>query len=64
MFGWTLEPATDPDAGHGHGDHGDDHDDGHGGDHDDGPDGAGANGHAEGNGVMASSAANGEAGND
>ncbi|MDP6902534.1 MAG: cytochrome c oxidase subunit 4, partial [Acidimicrobiales bacterium] len=23
MFGWSLEPATDPDAGHG--DHGDDH---------------------------------------
>jgi cytochrome c oxidase subunit 1 len=24
MYGWSLEPATDPDAGHGHDDHGDD----------------------------------------
>ena len=32
MFGWSLEPATDPDAGHG--DHGDDH-----GPEEDGPDG-------------------------
>ena len=57
MFGWTLEPATDPDAGHGHGhdDHG--HDDGgHGDDHDGGPDG-----HDDGNGVLTSSTANGEA---
>jgi hypothetical protein len=22
MYGWSLEPATDPDAGHGHEDHG------------------------------------------
>ena len=27
IYGWVMEPSTDPDAGHGHDDHGDDHDD-------------------------------------
>ena len=27
IYGWVMEPATDPDAGHGHDDHGADHDD-------------------------------------
>jgi len=34
IYGWSLEPHTDPDAGHGHGDDHDDHDD-HDGDHSD-----------------------------
>ncbi len=56
MFGWTLEPATDPDAGHGHGHDGHgDHDDDHGGDPD---------GHDDHNGVLAASTANGEAAGD
>ena len=61
MFGWTLEPATDPDAGHGHGHDGHgDHDDDHGGgNHDDSPDG-----HDDGNGVLTASTANGEAAGD
>ena len=61
MFGWTLEPATDPDAGHGHGHDGHgDHDDDHGGgNHDDSPDGQ-----DDGNGVLTASTANGEAAGD
>ena len=52
MYGWSLEPATDPDAGHGNGD-------GHHDDHGDGP-----LDHGEGNGELASATANGEAAGD
>ena len=54
MYGWSLEPPTDPDAGHGHGDGHHDHDD-----HGDGP-----LDHGEGNGELASATANGEAAGD
>ena len=57
MFGWCLEPPTDPDAGHGHhddhGPHGEGHDDDHDGDN-----------HVEQNGELAASATNGEAAGD
>ena len=52
MYGWSLEPATDPDAGHGNGD-------GHHDDHGDGP-----LDHGEGNGELASATANGEVAGD
>ncbi|WP_428115779.1 cytochrome c oxidase subunit I [Candidatus Poriferisodalis sp.] len=58
IFGWSLEPPTDPDAGHGHG-HDDHGHDGHDDNHDGGP-----NGHADGNGVLAASTPNGEAAGD
>ena len=54
MYGWSLEPPTDPDAGHGHGDGHHDHDD-----HGDGP-----LDHGEGNGELASATANGEVAGD